>query len=67
MDAYRQHELPETVKRYKKYTDQFQEWLMTTAVQRGVESAAQIVEQAKTKEERKEIIQDLSRATENPS
>jgi hypothetical protein len=53
MDAYRQHELPETVKRYKQYTDAFQEWLMKTAVQRGVESAAQIAEQAKIKKKGK--------------
>lgn len=53
MDAYRQHELPETVKRYKQYTDAFQEWLMKTAIQRGVESAAQIAEQAKTKKKGK--------------
>lgn len=47
MDQYRQHELPETVRKYKKYTDNFQEWLMQTAIQRGVENAARIAEQAK--------------------
>jgi hypothetical protein len=41
------NELPETVRKYKKYTDNFQEWLMQTAVQRGVENAARIAEQAK--------------------
>jgi hypothetical protein len=41
------NELPETVRKYKKYTENFQEWLMQTAVQRGVENAARIAEQAK--------------------
>jgi hypothetical protein len=53
MDYYRQNELPETVKRYKTYTDGFQEWLMKTAIQRGVENAAQIAEQAKKKKKSK--------------
>jgi hypothetical protein len=53
MDYYRQNELPEIVKRYKTYTDSFQEWLMKTAIQRGVENAAQIAEQAKTKKKSK--------------
>jgi hypothetical protein len=52
MDYYRQNELPETVKRYKTYTDAFQEWLMKTAIQRGVENAAQIAEQAKKKKKK---------------
>lgn len=53
MDFYRRNELPETVKRYKQYTDNFQEWLMETAVQRGVEQAAQMAEQAKKKKKGK--------------
>jgi hypothetical protein len=53
MDFYRRNELPETVKRYKQYTDNFQEWLMKMAVQRGVEQAAQIAEQAKKKKGKK--------------
>jgi hypothetical protein len=53
MDSYRRNELPETVKRYKKYTDNFQEWLMRTAIQRGVEQAAQIAEQATKKKGKK--------------
>jgi hypothetical protein len=52
MDSYRRNELPETVKRYKKYTDAFQEWLMKTAIQRDVENAAQIAEQAKKKKKK---------------
>lgn len=55
MDRYRQHELPETVKRYKSYTDSFQEWLMKTAMQRNVESAVHIAEQAKKKKEGKGV------------
>lgn len=47
MDQYCMNELPETVRKYKKYTENFQEWLMQTAVQRGVENAARIAEQAK--------------------
>ncbi|CAO2648808.1 Nn.00g097570.m01.CDS01 [Neocucurbitaria sp. VM-36] len=53
MDSYRRNELPETVKRYKTYTDQFQEWLMRTAVQRNVERASQILERAKQPKGRK--------------
>jgi hypothetical protein len=53
MESYRRNELPETVKRYKTYTNAFQEWLMKTAVQRGVENAAQIAEQAKKKKKGK--------------
>jgi hypothetical protein len=47
MEYYRRNELPETVKRYKAYTDQFQAWLVKTAVQRGVEAANFVEEQAK--------------------
>jgi hypothetical protein len=47
MEYYRRNELPETVKRYKAYTDQFQAWLVKTAVQRGVEAANYVEEQAK--------------------
>ncbi|KAJ4370545.1 hypothetical protein N0V83_005066 [Neocucurbitaria cava] len=47
MDLYARNELPETVKRYKAYTAQFQEWLILTAVQRNVERASQIWERAK--------------------
>jgi hypothetical protein len=53
MDFYQRNELPETVKRYKMYTDAFQEWLMETAIQRGVENAAHIAEQAKRKKKGK--------------
>ncbi|KAH8731335.1 hypothetical protein GQ44DRAFT_589216, partial [Phaeosphaeriaceae sp. PMI808] len=47
------NELPETVKRYKAYTDSFQEWLLQTAVNRNVECAAQLAEQAKKKKVKK--------------
>ncbi|EDU45307.1 hypothetical protein Alg130_04042 [Pyrenophora tritici-repentis] len=33
------NELPETVRRYKAYTDQFEQWLIKTAIQREVEVA----------------------------
>jgi hypothetical protein len=49
MDYYRQNELPETVKRYKAYTDSFQDWLIKTAIQRDIEHAAQLAAHAKTK------------------
>jgi hypothetical protein len=64
MEYYRQNELPETVKRYKTYTDSFQEWLMKTAIQRGVENAAQIAEQAKTKKKSKKTYK-ISTAQQN--
>jgi hypothetical protein len=53
MDYYRQNELPETVKRYKTYTDQFQAWLLKTAFQRGVEIANVVTDQAKKKKNKK--------------
>ncbi|KAI4659796.1 uncharacterized protein J4E79_006332 [Alternaria viburni] len=53
MDYYRQNELPETVKRYKTYTDQFQAWLLQTAFQRGVEIANVVADQAKKKKNKK--------------
>ena len=49
MDYYRQNELPETVKRYKAYTDSFQDWLIKTAIQRNIENAAQLAAHAKVK------------------
>ena len=47
MDYYRQNELPETVRRYKTYTEQFQTWLLKTALQRGIEIANIVSDQAK--------------------
>ncbi|CAA9962388.1 hypothetical protein PTMSG1_05763 [Pyrenophora teres f. maculata] len=47
MDPYRRNELPETVRRYKAYTDQFEQWLIKTAIQREVEVAELIKTQAK--------------------
>ena len=49
MDFYRRNELPETVKRYKTYTDQFQDWLLQTAMARQVEWATHIGEQKGTR------------------
>lgn len=45
MDFYRQHQLPETVRRYKTATQNFQDWLVDVAKQRQVE--LNIVRQAK--------------------
>jgi hypothetical protein len=69
MDSYRRHELPDTVKRYKAFTNQFQKWLLQTAKQRKAECAAHFGEQAKqtngvmgkkgyrlTNEEQKELV-----------
>jgi hypothetical protein len=53
MDYYRRNELPETVKRYKTYTDQFQAWLLKTAFQRGVEIANVVTDQAKKRKTKK--------------
>jgi len=47
MDYYRRNELPETVRRYKTYTDQFQAWLLRTAIQRGAEWATVVAEHTK--------------------
>ncbi|KAG9196675.1 hypothetical protein G6011_01796 [Alternaria panax] len=53
MDYYRRNELPETVKRYKTYTDQFQVWLLKTGTQRGVELANVVADQTKKKKSKK--------------
>jgi hypothetical protein len=53
MDYYRRNELPETVKRYKTYTEQFQAWLLKTGIQRGVELANIVADQAKKKKSKK--------------
>ncbi|KAF2109098.1 hypothetical protein BDV96DRAFT_605172 [Lophiotrema nucula] len=37
MDYYRAHELPETYKKCKAYTDNFSKWLIKTAKARGIE------------------------------
>lgn len=70
MDQYRKHELPETVRKYKKYTENFQEWLVQTVIQRGVENAARIAEQAKKKykisTEQQEFLVDSIAETVEP-
>ncbi|KAL1793051.1 hypothetical protein ACET3X_008033 [Alternaria dauci] len=53
MDHYRRNELPETVKRYKTYTDQFQAWLLKIGIQRGLELANVVADQAKKKKSKK--------------
>ncbi|KAE8847141.1 hypothetical protein HRS9122_04048 [Pyrenophora teres f. teres] len=53
MDPYRRNELPETVRRYKAYTDQFEQWLIKTAIQREVEVAELIKTQAEKKRGKK--------------
>lgn len=50
MDRYRLQELPETYKRYKTFTSDFEGWLMETAKNRGLEVAAQAEAAAKAKE-----------------
>ncbi|KAF1971508.1 hypothetical protein BU23DRAFT_600344 [Bimuria novae-zelandiae CBS 107.79] len=47
MDYYRINELPETAKRYKTYTKDFEKWLLKTAKKRGLEIAAQAEAAAK--------------------
>jgi alpha-mannosidase len=49
MDYCFQNELPKTIKRYKAYTDLFQDCLLQTAIQRDYEHAAQLASQAKKK------------------
>ncbi|KAH7077094.1 hypothetical protein FB567DRAFT_477618, partial [Paraphoma chrysanthemicola] len=53
MDYYKQNELPENVRRYKIYTDSFQDWLLKTAANRNVEYAKQVAEQAKRRKGKK--------------
>lgn len=52
MDYYRRNELPETVHRYKTYTNSFQEWLLKTAINRNIEHAIHVAEQVKAKKRR---------------
>ncbi|KAF1360169.1 hypothetical protein EJ07DRAFT_155169 [Lizonia empirigonia] len=75
MEAYRRHELPETVKRYKSHTDEFQSWLVKIAAQRNIEHTAHIIEQARNSKankahsisiEQQMILIDRIAATKQP-
>jgi hypothetical protein len=47
MDYYRQNQLPETVRRYRQYTHQYQDWLINIAMQRNIEIAEVATKQAR--------------------
>jgi hypothetical protein len=47
MDYYRQNQLPATVRRYRQYKHPFQDWLINTAIQRGIEIANVAINQAR--------------------
>lgn len=75
MEAYRRHELPEAVKRYKSHTDEFQSWLVKIAAQRNIEHTAHNVEQARNSKadkahsisiEQQMILIDRIAATKQP-
>jgi hypothetical protein len=54
MDYYRLNELPETVRRYRQFTHQFQDWLIKIATQRNIEIANVATKQAR-KGDRKNV------------
>lgn len=61
MEYYQYNELPNTVKRYKYYTKSFQEWLINTAVKRGLECAKQLANQVGTNSQKQITIVEQNR------